>query len=100
MHWMLDLPKIGSIGDKIVVKDNNGNIIIEHTTTKSYSAAIISSPLLKKGSSYAIYVDDTLISEFTISSTITTVGNIQGNMNPGGGRWYATATARKRPRWE
>ncbi len=43
-----------SAGTKIVLKDKNGNTIIEHTPEQNFEVVILSSPDIKKGETYSI----------------------------------------------
>jgi len=43
-------------GTKIVLKDQSGNVIIEHTPELNFAVVILSSPNIKKGETYAITV--------------------------------------------
>lgn len=83
---------------KIVASD--GTEVMSYTPSKQYSSVVVSSPNLKTGSTYKIYVvtgsTKTEIGSFTVSSTVTeftqsgasTVRSMDGNPggNPGGGR--------------
>ena len=53
-------------GTKIVLKDESGNIIIEHSPELSFAVAILSSPDIKKGEPYTITVGSQS-GEFTAS---------------------------------
>jgi len=69
-------------GTTITLKDSAGTEIISFETNKTCGSVIISCPELQEGSSYSLYVGSQLVSTFTISSTITTLG---ANNNFGGG---------------
>ena len=45
-----------SAGTKILLKDNNGKTIIEHTPELNFAIVILSSPDIKKGETYAVTV--------------------------------------------
>jgi len=45
-----------SAGEKITLKDKDGNIIAEHSPELSYAVVIISTPEIKKGESYSLTV--------------------------------------------
>lgn len=77
-----------SNGTKAVLK-NGDNEIFTFTSSKTAGVIIYSSPLLKTGSTYTLYLDDTSSGSATISSTITTIGSVQqgpGQGNEPGGR--------------
>lgn len=78
-----------SSGASLTVEDSDGNEIYGITLLKSCRSVIISLPDFTKGKTYTVYVNGTQLSEFTISSIITSVGSTQnggtgGNMNGGG----------------
>ncbi len=72
-------------GSIITLKDNDGNEILSVTLVKSCQSVILSSDKLQKGEKYSIYSNDTQLSTFTISSTITQVGIAQSGGFGGGG---------------
>ena len=45
-----------SAGTKIVLKDQSGNVIIEHSPELNFAVVILSSPDIKKGETYTITV--------------------------------------------
>jgi hypothetical protein len=57
---------------------------MSYALLKNCQSIIISCAQLEKGSSYSLYGGDTLLSSFTISSTITTIGS-SNNIGNGGG---------------
>jgi len=75
-------------GMKLVIKDSNGNEVFSTTIQKESQMAIISTPEFELNGTYTIYGNDTEISSFTITSTITSIGSSkqigQNNMGPGG----------------
>ena len=71
-------------GSVVTLCDGDGNAVLSVTVKKNCQSVIISSPELKQGSTYKIYGGDTLMTSFTVSSIITTVGSSGGNF-PGGG---------------
>jgi len=81
-----------SSGSTIALKDASYNTLISTTVTNSGQAIILSSPSLTLGSTYYIYVNDTNKASVTISSVITTSGNVTAGPGqhgfsdqPGGG---------------
>ncbi len=68
-------------GTKIDIKDSSGNSIISHTSAKSFNHIAVGDPAFKTGNTYTIYLNGTEYTSFTISSTVTTVGNNNANPN-------------------
>ncbi len=64
--------------------DSDGNVIMYFVTPRNCQSVIISCPELKKGESYSIYGGDSLLTTFTVNSTITTVGSSNTISNPSG----------------
>ena len=73
-----------SAGSTITLTDDNGNALVSVEVKKNCQSVIISCPQMQKGETYKIYGGDTLMTSFTVSSIITTVGSSGGNF-PGGG---------------
>jgi hypothetical protein len=73
-----------SAGTNISLTDSSGELIMSYALLKNCQSIIISCAQLEKGSSYSLYGGDTLLSSFTISSTITTIGS-SNNIGNGGG---------------
>ncbi|MBR3133291.1 MAG: carbohydrate-binding domain-containing protein [Clostridia bacterium] len=76
----------GKSGDKLVLKDSNGNEIASTEATKAYGAIVISSSDLKQGETYSLFVNGSESSSQTLTSIVTS--NLSGEMNggmPGGG---------------
>lgn len=75
---------------EVAILDKDGNTIISYAPNKSYSSIVFSTDKFVKSETYTIKVDGTTYTNFTISSTSTTVGNsmMNGNSgaNHGGGR--------------
>lgn len=86
------------------IEDASGNDVVTFMPSKQYSSVAVSTPALKKGETYKIlfggtctgtlsdglytggsYSGGTEYSTFTVSSVLTTVGNI-GRGGPGGGK--------------
>ena len=80
-------------GSKTELKDSDGNVLISFTASKSFSSAILSCSELSSGKTYSLYINDTLIKSFEITSTITSTGsqsaggNVPGGSNVPGGDW-------------
>lgn len=79
--------------EKIVIKDAKGNEVVSYTPVKKFNSFVYSSEKLKTGETYTIYAGDEEIDSFTISGTITNVGNgggfgggFEGNGMMRGGR--------------
>ena len=64
--------------------DSDGNVIMYFETPRSCQSVIISCPELQKGKTYMIYGGDSLLTTFTVNSTITTVGSSNSISNPSG----------------
>lgn len=71
----------GNSGDKIILKDSNGNEIVNFEAENSYGAITVSCPELKKGETYTLYVNGTEKSTQELTSIVTsnlTTGGMQG----------------------
>ena len=75
-----------STGSKIELKDQDGEVLISFTTSKSFQSAILSCEGIEKGETYYLFINDTQVKSFLISSTITSVGtqSAGGDKAPGG----------------
>jgi len=74
-------------GAAITVKSSSGTVLVSYTPQKSYSSVLVSSPDIKTGESYSVYVNGTLVG--TATATIGTSGGMdgqQGGGNQGGNR--------------
>ncbi len=69
-------------GSNVVIKDANGNIVLDITAKKNFQNIVFSNSKLANGS-YTVYVNGNEYTTFTISNILTTVGS-SGGM---GGRW-------------
>ena len=78
----------GNSGDKIEIKDSNGNIVSSFTTERSYSAILISNSDLKEGETYTLYVNGSEKSSLEVTGIVTSQisggGMMGGGMQPGG----------------
>jgi len=70
-------------GATITVKSSSGTVLVSYTPQKSYSSVLVSSPDIKTGESYSVYVNDTLAG--TATATIGTSGGMGGNQGGPGG---------------
>ena len=74
-----------TVGTKISLRDDSGNVLIEVEVKKNNCQSIIlSHPSLKNGSKYSIYSGNTKLETFTVSSIITSIGVSTSNRGPGG----------------
>lgn len=60
---------------KITVKDADGNTLAEYTSPKSFNAIQYSSSHIELNKDYSFYVDDTLVTTVTATSTVITSGS-------------------------
>lgn len=68
----------------IVIKDSNNEIVLEHTSAKTFNHLAAGTKNFKLGETYTIYLDDNFYLDFTISNVTTTIGNSNvNNMMPG-----------------
>ncbi len=73
-QYVLTFQNTGNAGDKVVLKDSNGNEISSFTTSKSYGALSISSSKIQKGETYTLYVNESNKASLTANSIITSNG--------------------------
>ena len=59
----------------IAITDQSGNLILSHTSAKTFSHIAVGTPNFKKSATYTIYINDVEYQSFTITSSTTTVGN-------------------------
>lgn len=71
-------------GSVFVLKDSDGQELLNIDILKDCQSIIFSTESLKKNGTYTIYCNDTLMATFTVNDTITTIGTAQ-NAGPGGG---------------
>lgn len=62
-------------GTEITIQKESGEEVISYTPSKSFSSFVLSHDGLEKGSNYVIYANGTEVESFTVSDTITSVGN-------------------------
>ena len=72
-------------GSTYILTDSSGNALVSYTPAKDFQCIVFSAPGLVNGSSYSIYESTdgtlsnaTLLYDFTISGTITSVGATSG----------------------
>ena len=65
------------------LRDQSGNTLLEIRSRRDYTQAIFSSPELKFGESYAVYVDEQKIVEMTLDGMINKVSNDGGAFTGG-----------------
>lgn len=69
-------------GTKITIKDTDDNIILEHTSAKSFSHLSAGSEAFFPGGIYTIYLDDEFYDSFMIAQVTTTLGNKNQDFAP------------------
>ena len=69
-------------GTVITVTDADGNMIMKHTSAKSFQHVSLSSEVFKEGETYSVYINDERYTAVTLSGKTTQVGT--GGMGPGG----------------
>lgn len=74
---------IGTGGGTLSIQDDTGNEIMNYTSSKSYTLLSYTSDSLKKGSTYTIYENATVIGSVTISDTISYVNYTFHQNRPG-----------------
>jgi len=74
-------------GSAISLRNTAGEELAGFIAAKPFSHAVIASPQLRQDEAYSLYVNDVLIEAFTVSQTITAIGE-DATMNAGqpGGR--------------
>lgn len=69
-------------GTTIKVTDANGEIVLRHSSAKSFQHASLSSDAFEDGKTYSIYINNDFYTAVTLSEKTTQVGS--GRMEPGG----------------
>lgn len=77
-------------GTTVKLVDSAGNVIATFTPSKAFGHVVISSPDIKEGGTYTLYVGGTEIETFTISSVISGDTSSGSGMPGGGGRTHQT----------
>ena len=91
-QYTIAFSNTGSAGDKVELKDSNGNTVASFTTAKSYGMLCISNSSLKQGETYTLYVngaskESQTINSIVISNASSSGGTFQdGGMFQDGGR--------------
>ena len=97
---MLELPSTSSTQNSICIvfsstpsanteftlKDSDGNTIVSYTPSKQYASIIVSTPEIATNASYTAYTGDLKAGTITVTSPVSSYGNVGGNMNRGGMR--------------
>ncbi|MBR3320015.1 carbohydrate-binding domain-containing protein [Candidatus Saccharibacteria bacterium] len=71
-------------GTELTLKDEDGNVLLSHTSLKTFQHAVLSHDSLAEGKTYYIYVDGDRYTSVTLSGKTTQVGQ-GGGMMPGDG---------------
>ena len=74
----------GSAGDKIEIKDTDGNTIVSFTTEKAYGGVVVSNSKIEQGKKYTLYVNGNSISSQDQTSVVTSQLSGEGMMRGGG----------------
>lgn len=69
------LNKTQPTGTKVEIRDQDDNIIMSHTSAKTFNHLAVGSPSFILGQQYSLYLDDELYANISISGTVTTFGN-------------------------
>jgi len=77
---------VQAAGTNIVIKDDAGNTVVEHTSAKTFNHLAAGTDKFEPGKTYAVYVNGVEDRTFTLNNIVTTVGNSNTNQNnmPGG----------------
>ena len=67
---------------KIEIKDTSDNLILEHTSAKTFSHLSAGSTKFTPTKEYIIYINGKIYEKFIISSVLTTIGNINREITP------------------
>lgn len=67
-------------GTEIVIKNASGEIILQHTSAKSFNHLAAGTSDFKLGETYTIYLDGEEYTNFTISDITTSVGNARNKL--------------------
>ena len=69
-------------GTKIEIKNSAGEIILSHTSLKTFSHIAAGTEKFEEGETYTLYLNGTKTESFTINGIVTTVGSNSGNQMP------------------
>ena len=78
------LEAMQSEGTPFRIETTKGEEVIEFTPEMDYQLVVYSSPNLEPGESYNIFTGSTQVSNFTVSSAVTTVGTFNEFIGKGG----------------
>ncbi|MDR0554457.1 MAG: carbohydrate-binding domain-containing protein [Treponema sp.] len=82
-------------GSVISLRDSSGRALLEYTARTQFSASAFSSPDIKTGQTYGLYIDGKKITDVTVRGTVTAMADNGGTYavgrggpggGPGGGR--------------
>lgn len=79
----------GKVGDKVELKDSNGNVIESFTAKRAYGMVCISTEALMKGKIYELYINGEGVASQELTSTVTSNVNFENGFGGGfmdGGR--------------
>ncbi len=98
----MSFPNVQEAGTIVHLQDSKGNTVATYAPEKEYQSVVISSPLLKKDSSYSLYTGGsvtggvykagTKLTDFKATSSVTWLDEngvtTQKSFGPGGGRGF------------
>ena len=82
----------------IVIKDSQGNELVNYTPAKKFSSFVYSGSNLTTGETYTVYANGEQVETFTVNDTVTKAGNEsagRGSFGPQGGKMQKDVTANK-----
>lgn len=79
------LSNTAKAGTVVEIKDIDGNVILSHTSAKSFSHIAAASSKFIAGGAYIIYIDGAEYTGFTINDVTTVIGNRVNDGMPAGG---------------
>lgn len=62
-------------GTEVTVTDENGNVLLTYTPSKNYQNIVITSPDLTQGKTYTVSANDTVVTNVTLSETVTNISS-------------------------
>ena len=78
-----NVPTYVNIGDEVIVKNSNNEIIYSQTVSKKHQSIVISLPEFELNATYTI-ITGTNTETVTLNSILTRIGNTMGPGGPGG----------------
>lgn len=72
-------------GEKITIKDSDGNAVYEYAPAKEYQSFVYASDKLAEGSTYSIYSGDEKLTDVTLSGTVTEIDDAGKSVTAGTG---------------